>query len=407
MPPRPVPARRPLLAAALVLLGAQVLACASGIQAMYDEEKLEALAKADAPSSWQPDLRLRLSQDSLDGLVQTAMDAGLLSWKERVELKLPLGVEARLDPQAEVERLTLSASQACEGCLAVDARLDGKARWSAAGASGTVPFTARVGGTVSFAVARDGQGWALSGRLRDVDSVKVGSAEVGTIDATSVLGDWVRQALSKVEPIALGTVGGAEMPLAAARLVTSSGDLEVQLLSDLADRTPIPPGGSFDAPWELRASTATLLGLARREAFEQGAIAYETAAIPTALRLDGDAFTLGLRLWRLEGSGWWRDYEVQGDLSVKAGRLSLSPTSAEEGDKSKGAGLADPLALLAEGRILQAVADGVKQTIPVSTAVSVGDRSVKARLETVTGAGDVAVLTGSLHESAGRTGMPQ
>lgn len=401
------PPRLPLVTGLLALLASQVLACAGGIQALYEDEKAAAMKSLSAPGDWSPDIRVRLSQDSLDDLVQVAVDEGLLDWKQTVNLQLPLGVEAKVKPSASVDSLELSPSSACEGCLGLKARLDGRAAWSAAGASGSVPFTARVGGTVSFELDKQPAGWALSGRVREVDQVQVGSAAIGNIDATSVLGGWISQALEQVEPVELGTFGGSELPLAGARLATSSGDLEVQLLSDLPDRQPVAPATKLRGAWELRIGTATLLGLARREAFETGPIAYDVAAIPTSLVINPGGFTLGLRLWKLEGNGWWRDYTVTGTVAASGGRLKLEPTGAEEGEKSQGAGLADPIALLAEGQILAAVEDGVRQSLPAGTAVQVGSRSVQARVSRVRGAMDHLVVMGTLDTSSSGGALPR
>lgn len=380
------------------------LGCASGIKNLYEAERSAALAVAGPPAGdWAPDLRLRLSGEALDGLVQIVLDQGLLSWDRDLELKAPLGVTVRVEPKADVRSLKLSGSSDCEGCLDIDASLDGKARWSAAGQSGSLPFTARVGGTVSFELKDQGEAWALSGRLRDVDRVQVGIEALGNVDATEVLGDWVDEALKSSKPLELGELGGPELPVRAARLVTRGldGDIEVQLLSDLETSAPVSAGGSLQSDFELRASTACMLGLARRFAFDKGVIAYETAAIPTSLSATSSNFLLGLRLWHLDGAGWWRDYTVKGRMSAARGELSFSPSEAEEGDKSQGAALADPLALLAEGRILQAVEDGVRQTLPVSQGLRLGEAQIQARVERVVGDDTALVFKGSLSGAEG------
>ena len=338
------------------------LGCASGIQNLYETERSAALAVAGPPpGDWAPDLRLRLSGEALDGLVQIVLDQGLLAWDQELEVKAPLGVIFTVEPRADVRSLKLSGSSDCDGCLDIDASLDGKARWSAGGQSGTLPFTARVGGTVSFELKDRGDAWDLSGRLRDVDRVQVGIEALGNVDATEVLGGWVDEALKRSKPLELGELGGPELPVRAARLVTKGldGDIEVQLLSDLVSSAPVSAGGSLQSDFELRASTACMLGLARRFAFDKGVIAYDTAAIPTSLSATSASFLLGLRLWHLDGAGWWRDYQVKGRMAAAKGRLSFTPSEAVEGEKSQGAALADPLALLAEGQILQAVEDGV------------------------------------------------
>ena len=39
---------------------------------------------------------------------------------------------------------------------------------------------------------------------------------------------------------------------------------------------------------------------------------------------------LELRLWRIEGSGWWRDYTLRGPLALERGHLKLSADELEE-----------------------------------------------------------------------------
>lgn len=383
------------------------LGCASGIRNMYEAERDAALARAPAPADgWQPDVRVRLSDSALDGLVQATLDQGVLAWDEQLTLSGPLGLKAKVEPAGRVRSLSLSASRQCDGCMEVQAGLEGQAKWSAAGASGSVPFTAQVKGTVTFAVEAEGQGWAVSGRLHDVDEVKVGVDRLGSLDATDLLGDWVGQALKEARPLALGTFGGVDLPLRAARLSTPRGQLELQLLTDAADGGPVTAGVHLASDFEVRISSATALALARRKAFEQGVIAYDVAAVPTALAVDGGGFSMGLRLWKLQGAGWWRDYAVTGTLGVQQQQLRLTATEAVEGEKSLGAGLVDPLALLAEGRILEAVTEGLDQALPASTGLNVGGQQITARVEAVQGARAAIELTGRLvqGQAEGATG---
>lgn len=390
----------PMLPMSLLLFS-----CASGVLALYEEERAAALAAPPAiEDSWKPEVRLRLSDDALDGLVQSALDQGLLAWKDTIELDGPLGISAKVTPSGELSSLSLSASQQCDGCLEVDARLKGKARWSAAGASGQIPFTAKIGATMVFAVERDGSAWAVEASLEDVDRVQVGSASIGSVDATGLLGDWVSDALKRARPLDLGVLGGAQLPLRAARVSTSGGQVELQLLTDVPEGSPVSAGGTLSTDFDLRVSTDTVLALARREAFETGAIAMDVAAVPSSLQLDDSAFTMGLRLWKLTGAGWWRDYSVTGELGLKRRRITLEPTGAVEGEKSRGAGLADPLALLAEGQILDAIEEGMHQVLPGSAGTTVGSRKVTGQVTGLSGGDGVLTLSGSLSHARTDTG---
>ena len=76
--------------------------------------------------------------------------------------------------------------------------------------------------------------------------------------------------------------------------------------------------------------------------------------------------------------------------------LKLKGTKAVEGEKSKGAGLADPLALLFESVILSEVAKGVNQALPAQTATRVEGLTLAVKTTTVEGRGDALVLGGNL-----------
>lgn len=381
-----------------------LLACASNIRSLYEADRDAALAPpSQASESWQPEVRVRLSQAALDEVVQATLDQGLLSWDRELKLAAPLGVTVTVHPQAQVDRLSLSASDSCEGCLDVDASLEGSARWSAAGVSGKVPFTAQLGATMSFALDHREDAWDVSGSLRDVRKVKVASARLGAVDATGLLGDWVEKGLERARHLALGTLGGAALPLRAARLSTDHGLLEIQLLTDVAGGSPVARGDALSEQWDLRIATPTVLALARRAAFQAGTLAYDTSPVPTSLSLDGQTFHMGLRLWRLSGAGWWRDYTVTGDVQVKAHKLALSPTDAREEEHSRGAGLADPLAALAEGRILDAVEGGLAQAFSAATGVALGERTLRAHVVAVAGQAEVLQLQGRLRLSDAAT----
>ena len=76
--------------------------------------------------------------------------------------------------------------------------------------------------------------------------------------------------------------------------------------------------------------------------------------------------------------------------------IKLVPKVAKEGEKSPGAGAADPLSLLAEGAILSAVEDGLAQTLPTSTSSTLGDKKVTARATSVKGMGGALVVRGEI-----------
>lgn len=368
---------------------------------MYEAERDVALGRAPSPiDQWKPDIRVRLSNEALDDLVQAVVAKSVLAWSQDFTMEGPLGLQAKVSPSARVTSLTLSPSTACDGCLKADVTLSGRADWTAAGAKGSVPLEADLGATVSFELTSAGESWMTTGRVTGIDRVKVSSGRLGTLDATDLLGDWLGDAVKQAGPLALGEIGGASLPLRAARIATPRGQLEVQLLSDVIDGAPVSGGTTLDGDFDVRISAATVLGLARRQAFETGVIAHDVAAIPTSLSLDDQRFTMGLRLWKLKGFGWWRDYSVTGTMGLKGGDMVLAASEATEGETSKGAGLADPIALLAEGRILEAITDGLQTAVPASTAIEVADETLRAKVRAVQGDRGTLVMVGELQQVA-------
>ena len=83
-----------------------------------------------------------------------------------------------------------------------------------------------------------------------------------------------------------------------------------------------------------------------------------------------------------------------GDTAV--GSLAAGLASRGEGlvHVHRGAGLADPIALLAEGRILEAIVDSLKQVVPGSRSAAIGDHKLKAVTQEIKGIDSELVLTG-------------
>jgi hypothetical protein len=132
-------------------------------------------------------------------------------------------------------------------------------------------------------------------------------------------------------------------------------------------------------------SETALLGLARRAAFERGELTMQVYADPRALVVDGQRFALTLRLWRLVGRGWWRDYSVSGTLAIEGGKLRMKADDVAEIAQSPGAGIVDPLAALFEGQVLSAIEESVQQSLPAAHAQRVGDVRFRAAARSVSG----------------------
>lgn len=374
------------------------LGCANNIRNLYEQEKAAVLAEPAAlGANWEPELRVRLSDPALEVLSKAALSSGLLEADQKIAWQGPMGVEAQLSPHLVVKSLNLKASAACDACLDLTASLSGTGAWKLGSLKGEIPISLDLGGTVSFDVKKGDEAFMVSGRLRDVKQVKLKSDSVGDLDIAKPIQSWAKDLADSVPAFEIGEFGGEGVPLRALRLKTVDGALAVEAVTDVAGGGPLAASsGALSQGWELSISQKTALALMRREAFEAGIIDFDVAVDPRYLEIEGDQFKMGLRLWRLTRSGWWREYEVSGSISVLPRTVRLVPSGAKEGDKSKGAGVADPLALLAEGKILSVVEDGLAQTLPAGSSTDIAGQALSLRAQKVKGSRSALFVSGEL-----------
>jgi len=378
-----------------------LLACASNIRELYEAEKAQVMATPPAvQGDWSPELRLRLSNKGLVELSSAVLQSGLLGWEEAIDIKNPLGVKVTVRPHATVKRLSLDVGKGCASCLGVEASLKGGASWSAGPLSGELPFSADLGARLKFETERLGTTWVVRGKLLDITRLNLSDGQITGLDMAVPLKGWIDDALEDMKPFELGTFGGDELPLRALRLDGSGGVLEIQALTNVPGGAPVQAGGPMSTDWEVAIGHQAAAAMMRRIAFEEGLLEHEIGIDPRSFSANGADFTLGLRIWRLSGAGWWRDYTVKGQMGLQGQELVLTGKDAIEGEKSRGAGLADPLALLFESVILKEVSKGVNQALPAQTATRVEGLVLAVKTTTVQGRGDALVLGGNLTASA-------
>ncbi len=384
-----------------MLLIALLAACAGDIQGLYNAERDAVLTTLGPPSTkaWDPELDVRISEPALQRVTEAGLREGVGEFRKKLTVPNPLGVELSVTPKGQVRSVRVQTKKGCTGCLTVTAKVQGDARWEAGPLGGTVPFAATVSGQVRFEAVPAKKGWEITGKLVSVDRVEMDRTRAAKVDLKPVLGEWIEDALKKAEPMDLGHFGGAGLPLRALRLDSDADALHILGLVDAVGAVPVTgKAAPLTQDWDLRIHETTLAMLARREAFQLGMLEHDTAADPRALHLDGDRFTLDLRLWRLSGMGWWRDYTVDGTLALnpRTHKLSLKATDAKATEKSKGAAIADPLAFLAEGQLLGAVTGAVRASVPAATRAKVGGRALKAEALTAKGEGQHLVVIGRM-----------
>lgn len=349
--------------------------------------------------NWAPDTTLHLSAP----VVQQAVALGVEQAQASASLSLP-GMSAT--PRLTVDQLVLDLpSIRCTGCVGVQGSLSGTLDLSVFGVSTSAALHADVAFDVRLDAQQHDDGWRITAqpqKVRDV-SVRFGTSPggpAGYLDLTP-LDRWLSAALLDAPPIPVAQLGDASLPVRGVRLAANASGVRVDV------RTEAVPGGQVAPPpvahdgWTARVSTASVLSLARRALFAQGPLDHGVWGDPTSLTLQGDAFQLGLRLWR-PGAGWWRDYTVTGTWRPGKGALELMAREVVETGASPGAGVVDPLAAMAKGAILQGLTAAVHTSIPASFHAQVGDQEVVWRVRSVRSDGDDLVVEGTMRVPGGR-----
>lgn len=386
----------------VLLIPSLLLACGPDVTRQYEAEKSRALAVAtDHPAQWSPDLTLAIATPDLARVTGVAVSTAIETISRKpIRLELPLGMSGELRPNLDFRNLTIAPSDACGACFSFAADLDGKAGWSVGPASGQVPLEVAATGVLEVTIQ---EGHTIGAKVFRVGRITVETPSLGAlnVDARGPLQQSLRDVLqARVPPIRIADLDTAALPVRDLRLHTASTGLTIDILSDVPGGTPVKAASPPASGVRLTVSEATLTGLARRAAFQAGVQQYDVAVDPRGLHLDGSTFTLDLRVWRLVGRGWWRDYKVTGAIGVDRGRIQLSPTEAKEVDASPGAGLVDPIAALLQGRILDAIVNALDRSLPGHTTENLGAVKLSAAASSVTGADNELYVVGSLVAAA-------
>jgi hypothetical protein len=354
-------------AAPLALLTA--IGCAKSVIPLYEAAKADALADpGPAPARWSPDAWMQISAPTLDALLEA-----LVTENAALSTEIDAGL-ATIRPKLSVAGLTLRAAEGCAGCLTVDLDLGGTVGWSTALGDGSTGLTAGGVFDVAFELQRDGRAWTVLAAPRRLRHIQVTLAGGKFAVPTGPITDWITaNLLANVPPMPIAAFPGDDLPLRALAVLPLADGVRVEALTQAPTpiAAPNPPARLADG-WMVGISEGSLLAAARAEAFRAGPVAYGVVPEPTALDLGDGRFLLGLRLWRTEGRGWWRDYEIRGSYDVDGRGLHLTPDDVTEIAQSSGAIFADPLAALAEGRILESIEDAFAIALPVEGTAAVG-----------------------------------
>ena len=341
------------------------MGCASVIP-QYEAAMERALAAPDpTPSRWVPDAVLHLSDDVVNEVVQAAIeDYGTFSstWDLAI---------ASFSPDMELSSMQIMAGHNCDDCLGIQIQLDGALKYTSLLGDGQTELAATGSLDAGFDISQNEEGdWTVSvqpRRFRFLD-VTLGSLTVGVAGVSESVKDWIdRNLVTRVPPQQVMVIDKDDLPLADVEIVPDQETIQFHLLTMANQRGQVPVGGPRpESGWRMDISTESLVALARAEAFKAGPMALGIVSEPTMLSVDGDSFEMGLRLWRTEGRGWWRDYKVNGSVAVEQDEIRLTATDVTQTDKSPGAGLTDPLSALARGLILRYIEKAFETSMPAA-----------------------------------------
>ncbi|MEQ1506380.1 MAG: hypothetical protein ABMB14_29390 [Myxococcota bacterium] len=348
----------------------------------YDSARTLALSDPGAaPDGWAPDAVIQLSAPLLDKLMTTALTPAP-TFGDDISVAL-----LTLTPQLTLETLKIAPAANCVECLTVAIGLGGTVKWATM--LGSSEAGLKVGATLDMAlsiepidpataptvdgVAKTGFAIGVSPRSLNDVSVELAGAK-STIDLSGPVIGWVQSAvLAGIPSIPITEIGTETAPVRGIRISSQNQALRVDVLTGA--RIPGVLPADLPAPtdgFRVDVAVDSLLAIARAQAFSTGAIAHGVLGEPTMLDLRSDAFSVGLRLWRTTGSGWWRDYQIDGTWTLADGELKMSPGGVKDLGHSRGAAIADPLVALGEGILQKALGNAVNTTVPTRSGALAG-----------------------------------
>ncbi|MSQ01286.1 MAG: hypothetical protein EXR71_05235 [Myxococcales bacterium] len=381
----------------LLVLG--LWGCVPDVRPLYEEEKARAAITAtDAPTQWEPDLVIGIGETALGHAVDAAGTEALERSSKLLSLSLPLGAAVQLKPKLRVTRAELEPGEGCESCLHFDLDIRGEVKWSLGLLGGSFPVRVEVGGQLKLVVEN---GTRVVARPFRLGKVVIAGGDFGAlrVDPSALLQDYVRAAIGEaLPPVPLVDLAESGLPIRLVRIRNGIDAVRIEVLTDVPGALPAIAPNPGREGIIVGISETALAGLLRREAFASGLHEMNIAVDPRAVTVDGDRFGLALRIWRLEGQGWWRDYDVQGTLAIENGKLHLRTDErlVKQVGASPGAGLVDPLAALFQAKILEAIATNLDRTLPAAHKESLGVVGLQATATQVSGLAHTLLLGGEL-----------
>lgn len=375
----------------LVWIMLALTGCSKDIQQQFEKAKAYGVEVADGvPSSWNADAYLLLSPTLVSEMLKTGMQTAL-DGAEPVDVK----GKATVTPKATVQSVTLLEKASCDECVGVRIKLSGKLGIVAGKLKEDVPFDTTIGASLAFTTRTENNVRVMDVRAKSLDKFELSLGKSVALDLDSLLRTWGEALIARMPPYSLGAIGSEDLGILDVRLQAEGQGLRVEMLTDAAHGVAVKQKVALpEKGFVVAISEGTLTDIARREAFKAGELALSIYAEATSLDFEGDHFTMGLRLWRLAGSGWWRDYSIQGNTKISGKLLRLTPSEAAEVGASDGAELADPLATLGQSVILDTLVESAGQVLPGHSATNLDGLGFTLTVRTAEGLGDALVLAG-------------
>ena len=336
--------------------------CNNDIAIEYALRKDEILQTAPELSpNWKPDIILRLNYEHLSDIAEILINEQLRTAKSFN--KDFMGVSLKVVPKLQLEELELSDAPDGDH-INIQGVIRGPLKTTVANLSTTERTRIQFSGSVNT-FFENGQVFLKIDELPKLN-VQINEFKLGFMTSINIGGpleDWLRREILDTPPIPLKKF---DLPFRGARLTSTPNAEHIEIRTNVNHNNNIQtPDGVFDEDWEAWIHQDTLLGWAQEKAIELGNVGYGVVIDPVDIDIQQQDFELDLRLWKVQGRGqWWRDYTALGSIEQRNKKIALIANSVEETGKSKRAGLVDPLALLAEGFILEAIAENLHQSLP-------------------------------------------
>jgi hypothetical protein len=368
--------------------------CNNDILAEYTERK-ESLQSTPSKLSdnWKPDIIFRLNYDHLTTLAQVLVNEQLQSSKAfRKEV---LGFALNIQPSLKLTDLQLSDDADSEH-IRINGTIKGPWKWTVGAFKGSEHSSIQFSGSVNTEF-KDGQVFLHIDEIQSLN-IQINDLRMGlfqSINISKPLEAWLKEEILKTPPIPIRELS---LPVRGARLFSTPTGEQIEVRSHVNHTKNLPsPTEAFTEDWQAWIHQDTLLGWAQESALELGTVAYGIAIDPRNLSITDQDFNLDLRLWKIEGVGkWWRDYQATGTIERRNNKIHLVGNSVTEVDNSPRAGLADPLALLGEGLILEAIGDNLNQTFPLQQSKTKNKHQWNMTIDSWTGRQDALVVNGSI-----------